>query len=671
MVILQGLACLLLLLPALAFGTVWVRRALGSNDAHMCLALGAVAGLSAHITALNALSYLILPTHAGLLLCSLEAAGAWLLARGIQRREGACFNAAACTVAVRDVWPWVGLLALLWFWTCLQNGSSDQLFHACVSTPMMRSGLPITHPFDTAQVLNYHYGLNLLAASLGGLAGLKPWWALNVVMALLSPVLLACCIEFLRAAAARDGREATRAELLCGTLLFALGGNLTWVDALRGQADWHPLHRLGFGCDGIAALFTAPAHASAWVWLLGVLALALRWTNPRTAVAQDSDPWTSGLGRGLWSAAIPLGLMLGTVNLLAEHAALAIALALAVFAVWKLRRGFEGLSSLLLAGALGLGLALIQGGTVTGLALKLAGSGNLKPEPTGSPWPSFPSQLGRVSRGDAGYWAFSWKEYAHTLYLLPLYAAWAYAPRATTAARWILGATIPCAFVTLYVSFPLNEFDTYRFYQLYMSASMLASGLVLAWLWQRPSGPARMLRWAALAMCVALSFAGVRATLTQVLYSNPNLPWDFSPGQAAALQEVERRGQAHEGILLQIPNMFFEGLPPTPGILGRCVAASDPNTDATVVRGRAWMNALRCPSPPNLRTARVRWVCLSGTDLARALPILEGCPEYELIGAYGPEMPGERYRLYRYKGDWEAKDEVWWNIRKMEDLSPR
>ena len=81
---------------------------------------------------------------------------------------------------------------------------------------------------------------------------------------------------------------------------------------------------------------------------------------------------------------------------------------------------------------------------------------------------------------------------------------------------------------------------------------------------------------------------------------------------------------------------------------------------------RAWWNALQCPSPSNLRTARARWVLLNGEGLTLALPILEGCPDFEFIGAYGPETPDERYRLYHYKGSWEEQDNAWWQIRHID-----
>lgn len=671
MAILQGLLCLLLLLPALAMGALWVRRVLGSADAHTALTLGAVAGLSAHITALNALAYLILPGHAALALALTEGLAAVLLWRGLAAQGRPVFDCGRCAAVARGVWPWVGLIAALWSWTILHTGSSDQLFHASVCAPMARSGLPATHPFDTTQVLNYHYALNILGASLGACTGLKSWWALDVALALLAPMILAGCVEFLRAAAAADGREATRAELLFGTLLFALGGNFQWIEWLQGKADANPANRFGFGCDGIATLFPAPAQAGAWVWLFAVFAFVLRW---RAGVDTKREAWADGAGpgRGCWSASIPLGFMLGVLCLTAEHAAFAVAIALVVFTAWDLRGGLERVSSLLIAGALGLGLAVVQGGTITGLALKLSGSGNLKPGWTGDAWPSFPSQLGRVTHADPGYCSFIWREYGATLYLMPLLLAWGLSRRAPTAVRWLLVATVPCAFVTLYVRFPLNEFDTYRFYQLYLCAALLAVGLFCARLWEaRPALPWKL---AALLVCAPLCVEGTRATAVWALTFYPNSPWDYPAAQHEAYAEVERRIAAlgpnpdptETRVIAQLPGLNFAGIPTEPGITGRAVPAGDPDTDVTIVRGRAWWNALQCPSPPNLRTARARWVLLNGEDLARARPILEGCPDFVFIGAYGPDDPGERYRLYHYTGGWEAQDNEWWQVRKVE-----
>ena len=710
MVVLQSSAVFLLLVPALVLGALWVRRAWRTADAHACVVLGAVVGLSAHLVVLNALCYLILPRHAAPLLCLAETLVGVVL--WLTERKRPRFDFKVCAADLRAVWPWLLPVAAAWIWYDLRQGSSDQSFHAALSMVLAKSGLPNFHPYDTGQTLLYHHGLDLCAASLGACVGLKPWWALNVLVALLAPLALGACVEFLRAAAAREGRSATRAELVLGTLLFALGGNLTWVEALSGRVEWLAPGRYDFACDGIAGLFFQPAAIAAWTWLFGILALALRWPGSsaacgmRTAEPKEGqDPFQTQNSKfkiqnskfNTASPAIPLGLTLAAVCLLAEQAALAIGVALVFFTLRQLRgsrssvvehprEGIRGdvagprfqwnaASDLLLAGVLGLGVALVQGGILTGLALQLSGSSVLRPAWTGTWIPAFPTQAGRVAWGDPAYVTVLWREYAHTLVLLPLLLCWCFSRRSPLAVRWLVSATLPGVALALYTRFPLNDFDTYRFYQLYFGAAMLATGLWLARRWlprsevqSVPAGAARGgsagHSWPAwtVALAALLCLQGVRATLAQAINIYPELPYRYHPGQVAALEEVAARGQVHEGILCQIPDLPFS-IPPTPGVQGVPVAASDPDTDTQAQRGRAWQRALACPSPANLRTARTRWVCLGGADLARAIPLLEGASNFEFFGAFG-DAP--RYRLYRYAGTWEEKEHLLWRARTLE-----
>ena len=167
-----------------------------------------------------------------------------------------------------------------------------------------------------------------------------------------------------------------------------------------------------------------------------------------------------------------------------------------------------------------------------------------------------------------------------------------------------------------------------------------------------------------MAIATLLCLEGIRVTVAQAFLIYPELPYRYDPGQVAALEAVAARGQVAERILCQLPDLPFS-IPPTPGVLGVPVAASDPNTDTQVQRGRAWQRALACPSPANLRTARTRWVCLEGGALAQALPLLEERPDVETLGVFG-EAPRYRYRLYRYAGTWEEADHQLWRARKLE-----
>lgn len=649
---LRGLAVLACLLPPLALGAAWARRAWRSPDAHTCLALGGLAGLSAHLVALNALSYVILPGTAAPALLGIECAALALCF--LLNRESLRLDFAACRDDTRAVWPWMLPVAALWIFHLLYQGSSDQLFHASVCKPLQVSGLANTHPYDTAQVQIYHYGLNLLGASLGGFTGLEPWLAMNAVLALLVPLALGCCVEFLRAAAARDGHAPSRAYLLCGTLLFALGGNLHWTEVLAGGEELLKPDAPRFACDGLGGVYVTPALLSGWTWLAGLFAMALRWPE---SGGERSE-------RG-FSAAIPLGLALAAVNLLAEQTALAAGAALTVFTLARMRRGWAAARGLALAGLLGVGVAAVQGGMATGVALGMTTGANIRFAWTGIVAPSFPSAAQRVYPGHEGYAAMWWRDYAHTLLLLPLFAFWALKPKAPAAVRWLVGATLPGALGALYLTLSLNEFELFRFYQLYFGAAMLATGVWAArqWAGGKTGLPMRRsLAWAAGAAAAILCLQGARTTATSVLLLYDELPYRFDAGQIEALKTVEGAGQSSEGILSQSSRTYYH-LPASPGVLGKAVFASDPNTQTSVVRSRAWERALGCPSPANLRTARARNVCLEPGFLANGLPLLEGCGWFERRGPFGANP---RYYVYRYAGEWTAREEPMWRLRSME-----
>ena len=87
MPILQGALVVLLVLPAWAAGWLWLRILATRRpdwDGHTCLILGGLSGLSAHLVALNAASYLLLPRHAAWPLLVAELALCSLLGRRLR-----------------------------------------------------------------------------------------------------------------------------------------------------------------------------------------------------------------------------------------------------------------------------------------------------------------------------------------------------------------------------------------------------------------------------------------------------------------------------------------------------------------------------------------------------------------------------------------------------------
>ncbi|MCZ7644070.1 MAG: hypothetical protein M5U26_02120 [Planctomycetota bacterium] len=634
----QGLLCLLLMLFPVLAGAVWVRRAWRTSDLGTALALGAVVGLSAHLVALNALSYLLRPAVASGLLSALEAAA--LLAAWRRDRTGPAWNAAAWRADLRRALPVMLPVALAWAWDALDDGGTDQLTHSAKSAVLAVQGLPSLHPYDTQSVFVYHYGPDLLAAGWGGAAGWPPWWTFTVWLALLQVLTLLLALEALRAGAARAGAALGAWEIRLGLGLFALGGSLAWVDWLRGIEPFFPPQRACYACEGFAYVSKTLSMAAGWAWLLATVVAVLRW--PETL-------------NGRASPALPFGLLLGALTLLAPHAGLPIAMVL--LAAWACGRAkpqqILGASTpawrdLMLAAGFALGLALVQGGAPAAALLRWPEAEQTRLVWSGSAWPSFAAlcdgRMTRILAGDPRWATLAWRELGPALAgFLPL-GVWAFWPRPNppVLARWLLLATAPCLFAGLFFELAINPFETYRFNQFALSAAYLALGLALGRFAARGAGRGRLALSCVLALLLGLQ--GIRYTLQGVGESVPYLPFVYPRGQVGAVAYVESRGALGEGISTGVL-----GFSAVPGLAGRPVRCADPGSDRFNRPGEAWTRALETPSPFNLRAAGCRWVAAPPDVWARAAPLLEGLADFEAHGVFGNDPP---FRLYRYAGAW-------------------
>ncbi|MCZ7649385.1 MAG: hypothetical protein M5U26_29690 [Planctomycetota bacterium] len=613
-------------------GALWARAAFRTRDLVTCLALGGAAGFAAHLIALHALSYLFPIPAAGWLLAGVEVL--LLLACGRGALQAGSFETAAARAELRGAAPWLLVLAGWCFLSVLLTGTTDQLNHANIAGVMLADGLPMRHPYDPGQVFMYHYGTDLLGAWLGASAGLPPVWMVTFWTACSGVWTLLLVVEILRAAAAREGRAASSAELVFGALLFAFAGSFAWIDWLSGVKDFTDLARLGFN-DSFAGSIVVQSLGGGWLAFSGILAAVLRWPEPAA--------------RGRWSLAtpaLPLGLLLAVSILAGPHAGILAGLALLAVTAATLAtgRGPRPLGDWILAGALGVGLAAVQGGTLSGVLLGFSGSGQVALRWNGALLPVFPAWHQRVGPELPGYFAYGWRELGLGGWLAPLWWAWALAPglRAPAAARWLVLATAPGLALALWFHLPLDSIGLARFAQLHFSAVMLAAGLLLAKLWTAEHPATRSLRRAAcvLAACL-LCMQSVRAAAQALLAPDPAHPLRLPAGQLEALEAVRRSGEP-------APVLAYgrDSAPVAPAVLGRPIRSVNPELNDWGVRSASWARALNTPSPRNLWRLGAGWVVASPEQLPHAVPLLEGLPDFEARGVYGAPPA---FRLYRFR----------------------
>jgi hypothetical protein len=673
MAIAGGLGVLLLLLPALGLGGLWVRAAWRTQDLRTCLTLGAVVGFSAHLVALNALCYLWPPERSGWGLLVVEAGLlAWAVFRGgIRGRAGDEVQAAQAGGKLPLFFRIaLGILITLWVVEALRFGPTDVGNHSAVTGLLTRHTLPVSHPYDPAQALTYHYGPDLLGASLGAMTGLKPWWVLHVWTAVLAVLLFMTAREFIRAAAQREGRAGVPLEAGLCLLLFLLAGGFQWVNWVRLRPGLFNFFEPSFSWDGLPSLFRLQALAAGWIWWLAVWTGVLRWPRQEASANRACSP------------AIPFGLMLGALMLLAEHAGLLLGLALLVVTLHRLWRGRsaarvpgaagarggslcpDDLSGWVAAGMLSVALALVQGGMLTGLFLKLPGTEHAAAHWTGTFWPTFPDTANytRVTPHDGRYWQVYFRDLGLAPPLAVVLCLWAFRrdSRAPLATRILLAASWPGLLLGLYLRPADLPSESFRFSQFFAGCVYAATGFWLARAWL--AGAPAWRRALAVAGVVLLCLQGLRVTTVTAVLVMPCIPFDYDAGQEEALKAVAARGQAAEGILSEARTIYADPVPPVPAILGRPLPFGDPKVASWFKGSPAWKAAVAAPSPVNLRAARMRWVCVNSEDLPRAVVLLEGLDSFERVGP-----PGRfgTFRLYRYAGPWEIADDGFANLRRI------
>lgn len=212
---------------------------------------------------------------------------------------------------------------------------------------------PLSPPFAPNDLLYYHYGPDLQAATLGQALHLQvaDSFALLIVLHVLAGFLLACGLVH------RIARNYW-AGLVAATLLY-FGGNLRFL--LLPFADWNsPLDLLQVfnsqTVDGLLKLVFTPSHAVGIPLALASLAVFRRM-----------------MLRPSWAVTVLLGLLLGSMSLVAEWYFLPLIGALGIHGLAELWRARRKLSSRLrgwrLVGALAIAGAccFFNGGYLAGL----------------------------------------------------------------------------------------------------------------------------------------------------------------------------------------------------------------------------------------------------------------------------------------------------------------
>ena len=660
----QLLAIVGLLSPVVALGTLWCRMAWRTNDRRACLFLGVLTGISAHLVALNALSYLIRPAAAGWCLFAAESllTACTILWARMKRRAVLAPWAAGEVEKTRPIVAFFGLVLLAvivaWVYQAFTLGAVDAIWHASLCGVLARNGLPTFHPFDPSCVLAYHYAPDLLVASFAGMTGWPHWELMECWTALGIPLLAAAGHEFLRAASEREDRPLSKFELYLALTAFLLGGGLGWLRALTGCGPGF-FHRDG-GWDGLSSLCRMSAIASGWTWLLGIWAAVLRW--PREAPTQP---------RGM-SPAIPFGLMLGILPLMAEHAAVLLGVAFLVLTLLRTRTSAmetlrpADLPAWLAAGALAVGIGLVQGGFVTVATLGLSHQEGWSLRWTGTFWPSFPNVGIMASRHPPGSAEYFWtlaRDYGIAPLLAPILLYWAFRRRsqAPLSARVLLATTATGMPLALYVVDP----NTFRYGQAFAGAVYLGAGLWAARVFL--SHGRTLVKAVAGLLLLLLLLQGARLTVLSSIERFPGEPYQCDAGMQEALRTIEAEGRAREGILTAVGYAEANPVPPTPALLGYVVPCSEERLSPWLHRSQAWLGALQTPSPRNLFAARTRWVCASENMRIRNVPLLEGLPSFE---AYGPKGENPIYFLYRYAGSWELPKQGLDDIRRLYRYAP-
>lgn len=629
----------LMLLPLPALGALWMRAALRTRDAFTAWVLGGFSACAAHAVALNALCYVVRPGDAAWMLFACESLA--VLACWRRLRQPEAFDPTPMRADLGKLgWMLLGL-GIFGYFSGVRAGITDQLNHANSIGVMQAHGLPMPHPYDPGQVFMYHYGSDLIGAAYGqalgasgaemldGWLGLERFWTLLLL------------VEFVRAAAARERRKLPRAAYAGGLLLFALGGSFGWLEWLAGRQAFLETLRRGF-VEGFFESTRVPALGWGWPCFFGVLALALRWPDPARQHERQAPP------HALTSPLLPLGLALAATMLGAPHVAAVLGGGLLVWcAARHLSNRESDTGAWALAGLLGMGLAAVQGGQLTGSLLGFSGGGQLELAWNGSLWPEFPAWGERVRPGQDGYVYFGWRELGPLLWTGPLLWAWTFWPRAQqpTAARIALALGIPALAFSIWFHLERDPIGLGRFTQLYTGCAWLALGVCAGSAGSpRLAAASRAGRWVlnlgGVLLLVGLSFETIRLGSGWLLRPHPAVPLRFAAGQVAALRHAATQDPKLAGVLAY----GADGAPVAPALLGTPIRCIDPELNEWGQRTQAWQRAVRAPSAGSAQALGLAWICAAPEQMPHAIPLLEGRMDMEPHGAFGER---DAYFLYR------------------------
>ncbi len=308
-------------------------------------------------------------------------------------------------------------LAVVWLsWRFLTgNGLDDPFCHHSLVALIGRNGLPLAAPGGGDQPVAYHLGFDLLAAALRQLLGLRSVEQALDLTSLASLLAVAGAVVALLRRVCDD--EGVRALAVAA---FFLGGGPLWL------SWWLPTLQLGDdlqllveGSTWLSPVLLAGRRATLLGLSVGVMTLRLLYDGA-LRLAPEASSW----GRP-WGVGALLAVLAGSAALLAEEAALWVALALAAVAWRGGRVGLRGLArpALVMAGAAA--LVVVAGGFAVVTLGRALGLGD--PVPSAGPgwsltWPAWPSfHRHGVAFPDLGWWRTLALELTPGLLLAPLW----------------------------------------------------------------------------------------------------------------------------------------------------------------------------------------------------------------------------------------------------------
>jgi hypothetical protein len=454
------------------------------------------------------------------------AGGIWLCAplREEIRLAMRHFRTTLCkrTVWVKSLvfWAAAGTAALLVSSAFFVHMADYPCHHAFVGT-MAHGNLPVMAPYAPNDLLDYSYGMALLAAIPVALGQLS---AITAANAITGWVYIGCVFAALGFLKARFP-EQTRTHA-AGVILYVFGGSMLWV-----VPPWDYLFGDSPASLRDAALSMQSTAVSSYIQFTRGMARALGYALLPSFLLLIRTFWEQPFTHRMWRMGL-VACLAAALGLSSPEILLTVGLAVVIVVAKDVMFGGaeKRRHSLLLAAALAIGLifSLVQGGTLTVEARRAFFPGTVAssverdaPPPVRESavhmfWPAFPGRDGGAVTPDQPlFWRIVLLEFGPLFLLFPWYMR---PKRGDSFSQMLFFATcVSIAIPVLLRSYGSHaEFGFSRFFHIATSVVYLHAGAFLAhvaWRWKA----SEFRRWALLAALVAafsisqVAFRGVLA----------------------------------------------------------------------------------------------------------------------------------------------------------------